>query len=141
MKHVHLTWYLLVDGTHADPDDVSPGEDGVLRHKSGMAVALHENGVPQSIGVDAVNNKNVEAASAGVEAAAAAEAQRSTEAQSEQPASEAVVTEIDPATGLPAATPTAEVVPEVRDAVAEKPKKLGRDRQMKPGAAKTYKTR
>lgn len=65
MKHVHLTWYLLVDGTHADPNDVAPGDDGVLRHKSGLAVALHENGVPQSIGVDAVENKNVEAAQAG----------------------------------------------------------------------------
>lgn len=65
MKHVHLTWYLLVDGTHADPDDVSPDDDGVLRHKNGLAVALHENGTPMTIGVGAVENKNVAAAEAG----------------------------------------------------------------------------
>lgn len=64
MKYVHLTWYLLVDGTHADPNDVSPDKDGILRHKSGMAVALHDSGVPQTIGVDAAANKNIEAAAA-----------------------------------------------------------------------------
>lgn len=72
MKHVHLTWYLLVDGTHADPNDVSPDKDGVLRHKNGLAVALHENGAPMSIGRGAVENKNVEASLAGDEAVAEA---------------------------------------------------------------------
>lgn len=65
MKYKHLTWYLLADGTHADPNDCAPGADGVLRHKDGLAVALRGDGVPQSIGVDAVDNKNVEAAKLG----------------------------------------------------------------------------
>lgn len=69
MKHVHLTWYLLVDGTHADPNDVAPDKDGVLRHKSGLALALHEDGTPQSIGKGAVENKNVAAAAAAEEPA------------------------------------------------------------------------
>lgn len=59
--------YLLQDGTHADPKDVSRGKDGVLRHKNGLAVALYENGEPQSIRADAEYNKNVEAANAGKE--------------------------------------------------------------------------
>jgi hypothetical protein len=65
MKYVHLTWYLLVDGTHADPNEVAPDKDGVLRHKNGLAVALREDGVPMSVGRGAVENKNVEAAQAG----------------------------------------------------------------------------
>jgi len=68
MKHVHTTWYLLVDGTQADPNDVAPDDDGVLRHKNGLAVALHENGVPMTIGVSAKENMNVAAAEAGKEA-------------------------------------------------------------------------
>lgn len=70
MKHVHLTWYLLVDGTHADPNDVAPDADGVLRHKDGLAVALHDSGVPQTIGRGAVENQNVAAAAAAPESAA-----------------------------------------------------------------------
>jgi hypothetical protein len=54
--------YLLQDGTHASPGDVSKGKDGVLRHKNGLAVCLYENGEPQTVGKDAVNNKNVDAA-------------------------------------------------------------------------------
>jgi len=66
--HVHDTWYLLVDGTYADPNEVSHDKDGVLKHKNGVAVALRESGVPHTIGVDAVQNKNVEAAKAGRDA-------------------------------------------------------------------------
>ncbi len=64
-KHQHLTFYLLVDGTHADPDDCARGADGVLRHENGLAVAIREDGNPSTIGVDAVDNKNVEAAQMG----------------------------------------------------------------------------
>lgn len=50
MKHVHATWYRLEDGTQADPDDVSPDEKGVLRHKNGTAVAIRGNGAPLTSG-------------------------------------------------------------------------------------------
>lgn len=54
--------YLLQDGTHADASDVSKGKDGVLRHKNGLAVCLYQDGSPQTVRKDAVNNKNVDAA-------------------------------------------------------------------------------
>lgn len=54
--------YLLVDGTHADPDECDVGADHELRHANGMAVALREDGTPQTIKQDAIDNKNVEAA-------------------------------------------------------------------------------
>jgi hypothetical protein len=62
--------YLLQDGTHADPADVSADAKGVLRHKNGLLVCLYADGTPQTVGKDAVVNKNVEAATAGTEAAA-----------------------------------------------------------------------
>jgi hypothetical protein len=68
------TLYLMQDGTHADPADVSADPKGVLRNKSGLAVALYEDGKPQTVGEDAVRNKNVEAAKAGTPAVAAAPA-------------------------------------------------------------------
>lgn len=45
------TWYVLEDGTPADPSEVSPDESGVLRHSSGIAVAMNGQ-VPLSRGVD-----------------------------------------------------------------------------------------
>lgn len=45
------TWYLLVDGTVADPNEVAPDEAGILRHSSGVAVAYSAHG-PRSRGVD-----------------------------------------------------------------------------------------
>lgn len=48
MTHVHTTWYRLVDGTQANPNDVVRDEQGVLRHKSGVAVALRDSGVPRT---------------------------------------------------------------------------------------------
>lgn len=65
MTYVHTTWYVLQDGTHADPNDVAPDGKGVLRHKDGLDVAMRADGNPQTIGVDAKANKNVEAAEAG----------------------------------------------------------------------------
>lgn len=62
MKYVHETWYILADGTQADPNDVAPDDKGVLRHKSGLAVATHADGTPMSAGRAAIDNKNVEAA-------------------------------------------------------------------------------
>lgn len=64
-KNPHHDFYRLQDGTQADPADVTKGKDGVMRHKNGLAVLLKENGEPQTIGQEAVDNKNVEAANAG----------------------------------------------------------------------------
>lgn len=36
---MHDTWYVLEDGRPANPDECAPDNDGVLRHKSGVAVA------------------------------------------------------------------------------------------------------
>lgn len=60
--------YVLVDGTQADPGDVSRGDDGVLRHKNGMAVALKADGSPQTIADRTAMNKA--AAEAGKKPAA-----------------------------------------------------------------------
>lgn len=62
MKNERGDLYLLVDGTHAAPGDCSAGKDGVMRHTSGMAVAMREDGKPQTVGGDAIANKNLEAA-------------------------------------------------------------------------------
>lgn len=44
-------WYVLEDGTAADPNTVAPDAQGVLRHVSGVAVAYGPHG-PRSTGVD-----------------------------------------------------------------------------------------
>lgn len=46
------TWYILEDGTFADPNEVSHGADGVLRHSGGVAVAYGQYG-PRSRGMSA----------------------------------------------------------------------------------------
>lgn len=66
--------YVLRDGTHADPAECEKDKNGVLKHKNGVAVALYEDGSPQTVGKDAVVNKNVEAAEAGKIAEAKADA-------------------------------------------------------------------
>ncbi len=48
---MRATWYVLEDGAVVDPNDVGPDTDGVLRHKSGVAVAMRGE-VPVSRGVD-----------------------------------------------------------------------------------------
>lgn len=50
------TWYVLEDGTAADPNEVAPDEAGVLRHKNGAAVAMRGQ-VPSSRGVDPVEER------------------------------------------------------------------------------------
>lgn len=50
------TWYVLVDGTHADPAEVEQGKDGKLRHKNGVEVALRDNGLPLTSGVATKTN-------------------------------------------------------------------------------------
>lgn len=45
------TWYVLEDGACVDPSEVGTGDDGVLRHSSGAAVAMRGD-VPSSRGVD-----------------------------------------------------------------------------------------
>jgi outer membrane biosynthesis protein TonB len=56
--------YLLVDGTHADPDECDVGADHELRHANGVPVALREDGLPQTVAQGAIENMNVEAAAA-----------------------------------------------------------------------------
>lgn len=46
------TWFILEDGTSADPREVSPDKDGVLRHKSGVAVKMRSPGVPMTRSLD-----------------------------------------------------------------------------------------
>jgi hypothetical protein len=46
-------WFVLEDGRTVDPCEVAPDEAGVLRHASGVAVAMRSPGVPRSRGVDA----------------------------------------------------------------------------------------
>lgn len=127
-KHVHLTWYILADGTQADPDDCSPGADGVLRHKNGMAVALRDNGVPMTIGVAAETGKNALAVELGEEGVAEAEQMAKAEAAApvDVPAAEVGHTDIDPATGKP---------DDEGDGTSDEAKDL------KPAPAKRYKTR
>lgn len=45
------TWYVLEDGSAADPREVAPDDAGVLRHTSGAAVAM-KGQVASSRGVD-----------------------------------------------------------------------------------------
>lgn len=45
------TWYVLENGVAADPSEVAPDGSGVLRHKSGIAVAMRGQ-VPSTRGVD-----------------------------------------------------------------------------------------
>jgi hypothetical protein len=45
------TWYVLEDGTAADPVEVTPDKTGRLRHKSGAAVAMRGD-VPSTRSVD-----------------------------------------------------------------------------------------
>jgi hypothetical protein len=45
------TWYVLESGKTADPNEVAPDENGVLRHAGGEAVAIGPHG-PRSRSVD-----------------------------------------------------------------------------------------
>jgi hypothetical protein len=45
------TWYVIEDGAAVDPAEVKPDAKGVLRHKSGAAVAYSVHG-PRSRSVD-----------------------------------------------------------------------------------------
>jgi len=46
------TWYVLEDGRAVDPKDVMRDSAGVLKHKSGVAVAMRSPGVARSRGVN-----------------------------------------------------------------------------------------
>lgn len=46
------TWYVLEDGSVADPSAVAPDAAGVLHHKDGRKVAMRGE-VPSTRGVDA----------------------------------------------------------------------------------------
>lgn len=96
--------YLLVDGTYADPSKCDLGADNELRHgENGVPVALDGEGNPQTVVQGSVDNKNVEAAEAGEDAAKeAAEIAEANAAAAKDEAKEPkgpVVTEINPATG------------------------------------------
>lgn len=45
------TWYVMEDGTAADPRDIVSDDKGILKHKDGRAVAYSEHG-PRSRSVD-----------------------------------------------------------------------------------------
>lgn len=61
MPHVHDTFYVLEDGSKADPNDVAPDDSGALRHKNGTAVAMRGS-VPRTSGVGPVTTKAAPAA-------------------------------------------------------------------------------
>lgn len=45
------TWYVLEDGTYADPAEVTPDKTGKLKNKAGVAVAMR-GAVPSTRSVD-----------------------------------------------------------------------------------------
>lgn len=45
------TWYVLDDGSVVDPNEVTSDKSGILRHKSGAAVAMRGD-VPSTRSVD-----------------------------------------------------------------------------------------
>ena len=71
---IRETWYVLEDGSHGDPRLVKPDDNGVLRHESGVAVAIGGHGNPRSIGVD-VGEDDLEIGASGEKKAAAKQAQ------------------------------------------------------------------
>jgi len=71
------TWYLLEDGRTVDPVDVARDEHGVLRHSSGVAVAMRGQ-VPHSRGVD---DGDAERAKAAAQAEADAKAKADADAK------------------------------------------------------------
>lgn len=58
------TWYVLEDGSVADPSEVAPDKSGVLRHKAGSAVAMRGQ-VPSTRGVDPEQERAKSKAKAG----------------------------------------------------------------------------
>lgn len=64
MSKANPDLYLLVDGTHADPNECDVGADHMLRHANGVPVALREDGTPQTLGGNASDSGNVQAAAA-----------------------------------------------------------------------------
>jgi hypothetical protein len=64
MKDEMKGFYLLQDGTYADPADVEK-KDGVLFSKNGLRVAIDGDGNPETLGGGAIANGNVAAANAG----------------------------------------------------------------------------
>lgn len=71
------TWYVLEDGRTVDPCDVGADEAGVLRHSSGVAVAMRGQ-VPHSRGVD---DADAERAKAAAQAEADAKAKADADAK------------------------------------------------------------
>lgn len=52
---MRVTWYVLQSGAPADPAEVVHGDDGVLRHVSGVAVAVGPHGPrSRSMGADEI---------------------------------------------------------------------------------------
>lgn len=49
---MHTTWYVLENGSPANPDDCAPDASGRLVHKSGIPVAMR-GAVPSSRGMSA----------------------------------------------------------------------------------------
>lgn len=58
------TWYVLENGAVADPAEVMAGEDGVLRHRDGVAVAMRGD-VPRSRSIDVKAQREMRPAPGG----------------------------------------------------------------------------
>lgn len=138
--------YLLVDGTHADPDECDLGADNELRHANGVPVALRYDGNPQTVSLGVVENKNVEAAEAGEAAAREAEqivADDAAAAKGEGkfssvdlPGNDQLLTTDD----LQPPKPT-DGQGSFSDERDEAPKPVAKAKAVKPAKAKTYKNR
>lgn len=57
--------FVMADGTNVTSKGLMKGDDGVLRNKSGVAVALDGEGKPMTVGETAVAGGNAAAAKAG----------------------------------------------------------------------------
>jgi hypothetical protein len=85
------TWYVLENDSPAHPSDVTQDKDGVLTHKSGMAVKMRSPGVPFTRSVDPEEQlakaKSEAEEKAKVQAAAQTSARRR-DMQAERPAAD-----------------------------------------------------
>lgn len=52
------TWFVMEDGSVADPSDTAPDDKGVLRHKDGRAVAMRGD-VPRSRSVEVSEHREM----------------------------------------------------------------------------------
>lgn len=95
---------VLLDGTQADHADCARGEDGIVRHKNGVPVAMGEDGQPETIAKRTA--RNAPAAEAGKRPEAAKAEAHSDDLDEEDAKHEAAVDERVPGQGHVADNPT-----------------------------------